>query len=123
RLCAHYGSAPQFICCSATNANPSEHLAALIGDGVTVIADDGAPQGTRSFVFWNPSSIERRGEGARGREIGPNDQTGRRRSTNTKTAAVLANLIRAGVKTLAFTRTRRSAELILRYTRDILENS
>ena len=42
RLCAHYGSAPQFICCSATSANPAEHLAALVGDAVTVLADDGA---------------------------------------------------------------------------------
>ena len=31
RLCAHYGAAPQFICCSATSANPQEHLAALVG--------------------------------------------------------------------------------------------
>src|SRR3546814_3918547 len=26
RVCAHYGSAPQFICCSATIANPREHF-------------------------------------------------------------------------------------------------
>ena len=30
RLCAHYGSAPQFICCSATSANPQEHLQARL---------------------------------------------------------------------------------------------
>jgi DEAD/DEAH box helicase domain-containing protein len=37
RLCAHYGAAPQFICCSATSANPREHLAALVGDPITLI--------------------------------------------------------------------------------------
>src|SRR5262249_37617987 len=65
RLCAHYGSAPQFICCSATSANPQEHLAALIGAPITVLDDDGAPQGARSFVLWNPPLLER-GIGDRG---------------------------------------------------------
>jgi DEAD/DEAH box helicase domain-containing protein len=61
RLCAHYGAAPQFICCSATSANPHEHLQALVGDPVTLIDEDGAPQGAREFVLWNPPVIEDRG--------------------------------------------------------------
>jgi DEAD/DEAH box helicase domain-containing protein len=63
RLCAHYGGAPQFICCSATSANPQEHLQALIGDPVTLIDADGAPQGAREFVLWNPPVIETRRQG------------------------------------------------------------
>ncbi|MBC8164018.1 MAG: DEAD/DEAH box helicase [Roseiflexaceae bacterium] len=143
RLCAHYGSAPQFICCSATSANPQDHLAALVGDAVQVIDGDGAPQGTRSFVFWNPPVIE--GSGARsrgsgraertgisgqaedrnGRSLNPDPPTlapesGHRRSTNIETSALLAHLMRGSTKTLAFTRTRRGAELVLRYTRDAL---
>jgi len=31
RLCQLYGSNPQFICCSATIANPGEHAARLVG--------------------------------------------------------------------------------------------
>ncbi|MFL5807558.1 MAG: DEAD/DEAH box helicase, partial [Roseiflexaceae bacterium] len=116
RLCAYYGSAPQFICCSATSANPGEHLAALVGAPVTVLADDGAPQGRRTFVFWNPPVIERVGERAN-----RSDDSGRRRSTNVETASLLAGLVSAGVKTLAFARSRRGAELILRYTREALE--
>ncbi len=133
RLCAHYGSAPQFICCSATSANPQEHLAALVGAEVQVIDDDGAPQGERTFVFWNPPVIE---TGRRSRvEPGPAQSQfadlpgaealgpqGRRRSTNTETAGVMAQLLRCGIKTLTFTRTRRGAELVLRYTRDTLED-
>jgi DEAD/DEAH box helicase domain-containing protein len=114
RLCAHYGSAPQFICCSATNANPAEHLAALVGDRVTIIDDDGAPQGPRTFVFWNPPFIEQSTSGSQ-------QPGGKRRSTNIETANVLTNLVQSGVKTLAFTRTRRGAELVLRYTREALE--
>jgi DEAD/DEAH box helicase domain-containing protein len=130
RLCAHYGSAPQFICCSATSANPHEHLQALIGDPVTLIDADGAPQGAREFVLWNPPPLER-GVGDRGWGLGrrsptPNSQSlspAGRRSTNIEAANLLATLVRANVKTLAFTRTRRGAELVLRYTREALENS
>lgn len=122
RLCAHYGSSPQFICCSATSANPQEHLSALVGDAVRVIDEDGAPQGERSFVFWNPPLIEHT-DGRRERPCGGSNTTagGRRRSTNAETANLLATLVHAGVKTLAFTRTRRGAELVLRYTREALE--
>ena len=37
RICQFYGSAPQFICCSATIGNPREHAERLIGRPVTVI--------------------------------------------------------------------------------------
>jgi DEAD/DEAH box helicase domain-containing protein len=130
RLCAHYGAAPQFICCSATSANPREHLAALVGDEVLVIDGDGAPQGGRTFVLWNPPLRE--GRETRGERRGSPDQraslkpqtsslTAGRRSTNVETAGLLATLVRADVKTLAFTRTRRGAELVLRYAREQME--
>jgi DEAD/DEAH box helicase domain-containing protein len=132
RLCAHYGSAPQFICCSATSANPQEHLQALVGSPVTLIDDDGAPQGSRAFMLWNPPLLEprtknqepRAGFGsATGSRFSILSSEGRRRSTNIETANLLATLVRAGVKTLAFTRTRRGAELVLRYTREALDNA
>ena len=126
RLCAHYGSAPQFICCSATSANPQEHLQALVGDPVALIEGDGAPQGARAFVLWNPPLIEERrksrGDNARSSFAARAAENGRRRSTNIETATLLATLVRANIKTLAFTRTRRGAELVLRYTREALEN-
>jgi DEAD/DEAH box helicase domain-containing protein len=139
RLCAHYGSAPQFICCSATSANPHQHLSALIGDPVRVIDSDGAPQGARVFAFWNPPVIDARRAPARESRQRERDdgmrfeasrllpgalgqaEGGRRRSTNTEAAHLLAALVRGGVKTLCFTRTRRGAELVLRYTREALE--
>ncbi len=138
RLCAHYGAAPQFICCSATSANPQQHLTALVGEEVRVIDGDGAPQGARSFLFWNPPVIESRGASAEERRsaggrallhqpsalarLAPTEG-GRRRSTNIEAANVLAGLMRGGVKTLCFTRSRRGAELVLRYTREALEQN
>jgi DEAD/DEAH box helicase domain-containing protein len=120
RLCAHYGAAPQFICCSATSANPDEHLQALIGAPVQVINGDGAPQGPRSFALWNPPMIDGK---RKSKEQHPAAESGQRRSTNVETAALLVSLVRAGVKTLTFARTRRGAELILRYARESLERT
>jgi DEAD/DEAH box helicase domain-containing protein len=127
RLCAHYGAAPQFICCSATSANPHDHLSALVGDEVLVIDGDGAPQGGRTFVLWNPPlrddgrrTTDDRGAARAWSVVGGLSSAGRR-STNVETAGLVASLVRADVKTLAFTRTRRGAELVLRYAREALE--
>lgn len=54
RICRHYGGEPQFICCSATIANPAEHAARLINAPVRVIDRDGSPRGRKWFVLWNP---------------------------------------------------------------------
>ena len=40
RLCRRYGSDPLFICCSATIANPAEHVANLTGLPAVVVAED-----------------------------------------------------------------------------------
>jgi len=106
RLCAFYGSAPQFVCCSATIANPGEHVAALAGVPARVIADDGAPRGPKQFVLWNPPFVDR--------------ARSARRSANGEAAMLQAALAQAGVRHIVFTRSRRVAELILLYVRRTL---
>ncbi len=54
RICAFYGSAPLFICCSATIANPGELAARIVGHAVTVVDDNGAPTGEKHLIFYNP---------------------------------------------------------------------
>ena len=54
RVCAHYGATPQIIACSATIANPGEHLHRLAGVEPVIVEDDSAPAGVRDFVLWNP---------------------------------------------------------------------
>lgn len=44
RICALYGSNPQFICTSATIANPGELAERLVEAPVTVIDETGAPR-------------------------------------------------------------------------------
>ncbi|HEX7365169.1 MAG TPA: DEAD/DEAH box helicase [Dehalococcoidia bacterium] len=109
RLCASYGSNPQFICCSATVANPKEHAENLVALPFDVIGDDGSPHGGKSFVFWNPPLM---------------DETGTaRRSSNSEATFLFAELIRNHIRSLVFTRTRRLTELIYLYTRDQLGDS
>src|ERR1035441_6987755 len=64
RICEFYGSKPQFICCSATIANPRELAEALTGEKFEVVERNGAPRGEKYFIFYNPPVVrseERRG--------------------------------------------------------------
>jgi len=110
RVCARYGSAPQIIACSATIANPGEHLRRLSGVEPVVIGErkDGAPRGPKDFVLWNPPFVDKA-------------QTSRR-SANSEAATLFARLVESGIRTITFTRARRVAELILLYARRILEH-
>jgi DEAD/DEAH box helicase domain-containing protein len=103
RLCQFYGSNPQFICCSATIANPGEHAQKLVGLPFEVVDNDGSPQGGKEFVFWNPPIID--------------EAKSIRRSTNSEAANLFAELISQGIRSLTFVRTRQLTELIYNYTR------
>lgn len=109
RISRHYGADPQFICCSATIANPRELCEALTGLEFSLVDCDGAPQGRRIFAIWNPPVV-RRGQGER-------------RSANLEAAGLVAALMRRGVRSICFTLARRQAELILAYVRRVLRDS
>jgi DEAD/DEAH box helicase domain-containing protein len=103
RLCSLYGSNPQFICCSATIANPGEHAERLVGLPFKVIDNDGSPHGRKDFVFWNPPLID--------------EAKNVRRSANSEASSLLTELVNANIRTLTFARTRRLTELICNYSR------
>lgn len=103
RLCSLYGSTPQFICCSATIANPGEHAERLVGVPFTVVDNDGSPHGGKDFVFWNPPIIDE------ARSV--------RRSANSEATNLLTELVNSDIRTLTFARTRRLTELIYTYSR------
>jgi len=116
RICAHYGSAPQFICCSATIANPQAHAERITGVPMALVDKDGSPRGPKQFVFWNPPPVETAASGnPQAWRVG-----GDRRSPTWECVHLLTNLVKEGIQTIAFTRTRLSAELIFKNTRDQL---
>ncbi|MEE9203225.1 MAG: DEAD/DEAH box helicase [Dehalococcoidia bacterium] len=106
RLCAAYGSHPRFVLCSATLANPGELAHKLVGLPCQTVTDDGSPSGGKDFVLWDPPLLDR-------------GRTGRR-SANTEAATLLSELLRWGVRSLTFARTRKLTELIYLYCRDAL---
>ncbi|MDP7533613.1 MAG: DEAD/DEAH box helicase, partial [SAR202 cluster bacterium] len=106
RLCKAFGSAPQFILCSATIENPAEHAERLVGLPFEVIDEDGSPYGGKDFAFWNPPMIDM--------------AKGSRRSTNGEATQIFSELLRKHVRTMTFVRSRRTAELIYVYVRDQL---
>ncbi|MFN8470353.1 MAG: DEAD/DEAH box helicase, partial [Caldilineaceae bacterium] len=58
RLCALYGGSPQFICTSATIANPRGLAEKLIEQPVTLIDDNGAPRGEKHVLLLNPPLLD-----------------------------------------------------------------
>ncbi|MBI2843535.1 MAG: DEAD/DEAH box helicase [Armatimonadetes bacterium] len=106
RIAARYRSNPQFLCASATIANPAEHMRALTGlDEAVVIDRDTSPAGEKYFVFWNPPLI---------------GKDGGRKSSNSEAVFLLTRLVERGVRTIVFAQARKSAELILRYAKQSL---
>jgi DEAD/DEAH box helicase domain-containing protein len=60
RVCAHYGSSPRIVCCSATVGNPGELAQTLTGRPFQVIDRSGAPQGERHVVVLDPPPLDPR---------------------------------------------------------------
>ncbi|MFI5618160.1 DEAD/DEAH box helicase [Streptomyces sp. NPDC051567] len=102
RLCARYGSEPVFLLASATASDPAIAASRLTGVPVTEITDDASPRGEVVFALWEPPLTEARGE--RGAPV--------RRTATAETAGLLTDLVVQGVRTVAFVRSRRGAELI-----------
>src|SRR5947199_112310 len=59
RICEFYGSAPKFICSSATIANPRELAEALTDAPFEMIDRNGAPSSEKDFVCHNPPVVNR----------------------------------------------------------------
>jgi len=89
RIASHYGSSPRFIATSATIANPLELARDLTGLDFTLIREDGAPQQGKHFLLIGPEG-----------------------SPYTAATDLLLFCLRRGLKTIAFTKARKIAELI-----------
>ena len=102
RLARIYGADPQFLLASATIANPGELAHHLLGVEATVIEHDGAPKAERTILLWNPPLTD--------------EELGLRASALGEAARLMASLVERGVRTLCFAKSRKSAELIHRFT-------
>jgi DEAD/DEAH box helicase domain-containing protein len=101
RVARFYGSNPQFICCSATIANPGELASQLIESEVDVIEENGAPAGEKLFVFYNPPMVNR--------------NLGIRRSYINEATRVAKELLARKLQTIVFANSRLHTEVLLTY--------
>ena len=104
RVCEFYGSSPQFICCSATIANPKELAEALTGINFELVDRNGAPSGEKYVVFYNPPVVNR--------------ALGIRRSYLNESRRIARELLDRGQQTLVFANSRLATELLLTYLKD-----
>ncbi len=142
RLAAHYARegdpAPTFVVASATTADPAVSAARLVGvepADVVTVAGDTSPSGHRTFALWEPPVVA--GFGAAAGSQQPEEHVDDpavptvptevqeapehpRRSATSEAADLLADLVLAGARTLAFTRSRRGAEAVATQTQDYL---
>ena len=99
RLCAFYGSNPQFICCSATIANPRELAEHITGVPMALVNQNGAPQGEKHFIFYNPPVV--------------NEQLGIRASSLQESKKIATDLVINGIPTIVFSRARVTMEVLV----------
>ncbi|GAB4514951.1 MAG: hypothetical protein Kow0047_26940 [Anaerolineae bacterium] len=107
RICRFYGSDPQFICTSATIANPADLAERLIESPVTLIDQDGAPRGERHFLIYDPPIVDA--------------NLGIRRSAPLEARRLAEHLLHHKAQIIIFARSRLTTELLVTYLRDIAE--
>jgi DEAD/DEAH box helicase domain-containing protein len=101
RIARFYGSDPQFICSSATIANPGELASRLLEAEVEVLDSNGAPSAEKTFVFYNPPVVNR--------------ALGIRRSYINESSRVAQEFLKRRLQTIVFANSRLHTEILLTY--------
>ena len=108
RVCQHYGSDPQFICSSATIANPAELAERLTERPFTLVDKSGAPRGEKFFVFVNPPVVNR--------------ELGIRRSYLNESRRVAGEFLRRQLQVILFAQSRLATEILTTYLKEDFED-
>jgi DEAD/DEAH box helicase domain-containing protein len=101
RIAGFYGRDLQFICCSATIANPGELASRLLETEVDVLNSNGAPSAEKTFVFYNPPVVNR--------------ALGIRRSYINESSRVAQEFLNHDLQTMVFSNSRLQTEILLTY--------
>ena len=104
RIAQFYGRRPQFICASATIANPAELATRILEEDVTLLEENGAPAAEKFFVFYNPPVV--------------NPQLGIRRSYLNETRRVARTFLNRGLQSIVFANSRLATEILVTYLKE-----
>jgi DEAD/DEAH box helicase domain-containing protein len=108
RICQFYGSNPQFICTSATIANPKELAETLTGTSMEEISINGAPSSKKHFIFYNPPIV--------------NKPLNIRKSATLEVRRLAGHFLKNKIQTIVFARSRVRVEIILTYLQELIKN-
>jgi len=109
RIAKFYGSSPQFILCTATIANPLEISEMIIEKKVSIVDNNGAPQGEKYFIFYNPPVVNR--------------FLGIRRSYVNESRRVASLFLKNNLQTIVFAQSRLITEVLLTYIKEDIEKT
>ena len=112
RICAAVGNRHvKFVSCSATVANPEEHMKTIFGVGNIKLTDfDGSPSGRKEFLCWNTPFKD------------PKDPSSGRGDAMAETARLFCQLILRGIRVIAFCRVRKQCEVLITAVRNEAAN-
>jgi len=105
RVCRYYHSSPQFLCSSATIANPVELAENICGKPFSLIDQDGSPAPEKKYYLWQPPNV-------RGTEY--------RISPAREAAELIPQLVVDQHLFIAFCKSRNAVEIVLKESRDRL---
>ncbi|MBN2091218.1 DEAD/DEAH box helicase [candidate division KSB1 bacterium] len=107
RICQFYGAQPQFICCSATIANPAELAQEILEEKVVLVNKNGAPRGEKHFLFYNPPVVNR--------------ELGIRKSSVKEARDIAKRFLLNKIQTIVFTRSRLRVEILVTYLKELMQ--
>jgi len=107
RICEFYGSRPQFICTSATIANPKELAERLTATPFELVGESGAGEGEKHVFFYNPPVV--------------NAQLGIRRSYVNETKSIAGAFLKRNIPAIVFANSRLITEILVRYLKSAVE--
>jgi DEAD/DEAH box helicase domain-containing protein len=105
RIAAFYGAKPQFICCSATIANPKELAEQITESNVELIDNNGAPRGEKHFILYNPPVVNR--------------ELGIRKSSVKEARNIAGKFLLNDIQTIVFARSRLRVEILVTYLKEM----
>ncbi|MFQ5865989.1 MAG: DEAD/DEAH box helicase [bacterium] len=109
RICHFYGSSPQFICCSATIANPKELAEQITEQPVELVDNNGAPRGEKHFILYNPPVVNR--------------ELGIRKSCIKEARAIARKFLLNDIQTIVFARSRLRVEILVTYLKEMVQKA
>ena len=110
RVCNYYHATPQYLFSSATIANPLQLAENISGRKFVQVTRDGSPSQERTYLLVQPPKV-----------MGKDQKYYGQIQTTTVAAELIPQLVEDNTSFIAFAKSRRNVEIVLKESRDKLE--